>query len=96
MVYFSSGLAGAMGYLTFKFMNKTQLALLNVAASCLAILCYHGSFIEFQRVKSCENNIRGNINNSVEGHNASDVYSQLSLIDHSDILTEPQISGDTV
>ena len=63
MVYFSSGLAGAMGYLLFKWMSRSALAWLNIVASCLAIICYHWSYILFQR--QCQQ--RANNNNEYNG-----------------------------
>eukprot|EP01035_Chromulina_nebulosa_P027608 gene27608-36332_t len=49
MVYFSSGLAGAMGYLLFKWMSRAALAWLNIIAASLAIVCYHWSYSLFQK-----------------------------------------------
>lgn len=68
MVYFSSGLAGAMGFLLFKWMSRSALAWLNIAASSLAIICYHWSYTLFQ--KQCiykKNSSTTNEDNNGEG-----------------------------
>lgn len=62
MVYFSSGLAGAFGYLMFKFLSRSELAWLNIASSCLAIVCYHRCFQLFKNeldVKVAEAELNG-------------------------------------
>ena len=45
-VYFTSGLAGAMGYLFSKFMDRTTFASINTVAPLVALVCYHFSFMD--------------------------------------------------
>jgi MFS family permease len=39
-VYFSSGLAGAMGFAFFQFLNKYVIAAINLSISCVALFCF--------------------------------------------------------
>lgn len=39
-VYFSSGLAGAVGFALFQFLGKYEIALINVASAGLALFCF--------------------------------------------------------
>ena len=42
-VYFTSGLAGACGYYFYKYMERTELVLLNSCVALVALVCYHKS-----------------------------------------------------
>lgn len=42
-IYFTSGISGAIGYVSYQYMSRFQLALLNTLISILAIGCYHFS-----------------------------------------------------
>ncbi len=56
-VYFTSGLAGAFGYLFFKFMSRGQLAALNICVSVAAIAAYHFSWRQFlHEARECKSN----------------------------------------
>jgi len=46
-VYFMSGLAGAFGFVFYKFMSREQLAAINTVSPLLAILGYHYSHLSF-------------------------------------------------
>jgi MFS family permease len=39
-VYFSSGLAGAMGFIFFQFMSRYSIAVANLVTSLIALICY--------------------------------------------------------
>lgn len=43
-VYFTSGLAGAVGFLFYQYMSRSQLAILNTVVPIIAMLCYHKSY----------------------------------------------------
>lgn len=44
-VYFTSGLAGAVGYATFQFMGRIPLAIVNTVVPIVALICYHMSYM---------------------------------------------------
>eukprot|EP01031_Cornospumella_fuschlensis_P033034 gene33034-39962_t len=54
-IYFTSGLAGALGFIFFQFMTKLEIAGFNVAIALLAIGCFHLSYVNHQRSMQLEN-----------------------------------------
>lgn len=40
-IYFTSGISGALGFICYQFMTRTQLALLNTILPVIALVCYH-------------------------------------------------------
>lgn len=50
-VYFMSGLAGAFGFVFYKFMDRTQLAAINTVAPIIALVCYHFSHMAHIRLE---------------------------------------------
>ena len=44
-VYFTSGLAGAVGFLFYQYMTRNQLAILNTVVPIIAMICYHRSTV---------------------------------------------------
>jgi hypothetical protein len=63
-VYFSSGLAGAFGYLFFKFMTRNELAMLNIIVAGVAMISFHFSSVLYR-----------NMNKNLEGEMESSVHS---------------------
>ncbi|RYH24037.1 hypothetical protein EON65_17125 [archaeon] len=53
-VYFTSGLAGALGFIFFQFLSKVQIAVFNVFISLIAIVCFHISYVYHQRAMQLE------------------------------------------
>lgn len=40
-IYFSSGLAGALGFIFFQFLTKRSIAVINMSISLIALVCFH-------------------------------------------------------
>lgn len=90
MAYFSSGFAGAFGYLFFKFMGRLELGAVNLAVSALAILCYHLSFCLFEQtspVRSLEKVYHEGV--SLGTSTTGETYSAVHVSDQ-------QIDGDFI
>jgi MFS family permease len=44
-VYFTSGLAGAIGFYCYQYMTRSQMVLLNTIVPVVALVCYHYSYV---------------------------------------------------
>jgi hypothetical protein len=64
-VYFSSGFAGAFGYLFFKFMSRNELAILNIVISIIAMISFHYSNVLYHKMRKVNNDLEGDMGNSV-------------------------------
>lgn len=48
-IYFASGLATALGFAFFQFLSKKYIAIINLSASLLALVCFHFGYLLHKR-----------------------------------------------
>ncbi len=74
-VYFSSGLAGAMGFIFFQFMSRNTIATVNLLSSVIALVCY----LFAQNLQNKEDNNEALLNSIRKLTDSNEGYDRLEV-----------------